>query len=81
MKKKSKLKGGMKKKLVMRQNMQGAGFLDWIKGAANTVNDALKKSKIISTVAGLAPIPYSGAVSTVARNLGYGKRRNNLIKH
>lgn len=69
-----------------QRKMKGAGFFDWIKGAANTINDGLKKSKIISTVAGLAPIPYGSAVSTVAKNLGYGRKqkggkRPKLIKH
>lgn len=70
-----------------KKSMRGAGFLDWIKGAANTINDGLKKSKIISTVAGVAPIPYGGTVSSIARNLGYGKKKQkggkkrNLIKY
>ncbi len=68
-----------------KMSQRGKGFLDTLKSIGNTINDGLKRSKIISTVAGLAPIPYSGAVSSVARNLGYGKRKirgkGKIIKH
>lgn len=71
-----------------KMSQRGKGFLDTLKSIGNTINDGLKKSKIISTVAGLAPIPYSGAVSSVARNMGYGRKRKmkgkgavKLIRH
>jgi len=65
---------GMKRVYVMRQD--GTGFWSWLKGAANTVNDGLKSTKLISSVAGL---PFFGArgqvVSAAARQLGYGKKK------
>lgn len=75
MKKKKVSGGAMYKPQVVRPTMQGDGFFDWIKGAANTVNDALKKSKVISTVAPFVAPGVGSVVGNVARNLGYGKRQ------
>lgn len=61
-----------KKRSKAKKVIHGNGFLDWIKGAANTVNKGLKNSKIISTLAPVLPIPYASQIGNIARNVGYG---------
>jgi len=49
------------------------GFFDFLKDAGNAINEGLKRSKIISTLAPIVPIPYGGAIGKIAGNLGYNK--------
>jgi hypothetical protein len=49
------------------------GFLDFLKSAKNFLNEGLKKSKIVSTLAPALPIPYASQIGSVAKNLGYVK--------
>ena len=49
------------------------GFFDFFRNVGSGINDALKSTKIISTLAPLVPLPYSGAVGKIASNLGYNK--------
>lgn len=64
-----------KKQRVKKVSMQGgAGVMDWLKKA----NDYLRKSKVISGVAGAlgnAGVPYASQVAGVAGKLGYGRRK------
>lgn len=82
------MKGGMKgsRKYSKRPNpnmmMQGDGKIwDTIKNVGSKVNQFLKDTKILSTVAGLVPpsTPYVGAIaqpaSVALKSLGYGKRQ------
>jgi len=62
-----------------RKHVKGDGFLDTIKSGANTVNDFLKSSKVISNSAkALSNVPqlapYATTIGGVAGALGYGKR-------
>jgi len=56
-----------------RRTMHGGGFMDTMRG----INNFLKKSQVISKVAGAlgGVIPYASNVSSIAGNLGYGRRR------
>lgn len=64
----------------VRQGVRGDGFFGdvWsgIKKAANWTNDALKKTKLISTVMGV--IPQTAAYAPVARAIGYGGKRRKV---
>lgn len=51
---------------------------DKIKGAFNSANNWLKKTKIISKVANVIPHPYAKGVGTVAGMLGYGRYHNRV---
>lgn len=50
----------------------GGDFLSSLGSFASKVNDFLKESKLISTVAGVVPHPIANVVGTTARALGYG---------
>ena len=54
-----------------RKRMRGRGIMDFLGG----VNDFLKKSKIISTVAGMIPSGIGQGIGLGAGLLGYGRRR------
>jgi hypothetical protein len=57
------------------QTGEGWGdFTRWVRGAANTVGNFVKKNHVISTAAGLLP-GYGKFVAPVARMAGLGKRR------
>jgi hypothetical protein len=49
------------------------GFMDFIKSAGGALNNVLKQSKLISTVAPNLPIPFASQIGKVAGNLGYAK--------
>lgn len=51
----------------------GGDFLSSLGSFASKVNDFLKESKLISTVAGIVPHPISTIAGTVAKNLGYAE--------
>jgi hypothetical protein len=56
-----------------KRNQKGAGFMDALKSA----NNWLKKTKVISKVAGTlnsVGVPYANTIGGVAKKLGYGKR-------
>lgn len=53
-------------------SLVGGSFLDTLSNWGSKINDFLKESKVISTLAPLVPLPYSGVVGSVAKNLGYG---------
>jgi hypothetical protein len=57
--------------------MSGDGFWDSVKNIGSKVNKFLKDTRLISnTAAALSTrIPQAAAISTIARRLGYGKRR------
>lgn len=55
------------------QDINGGNFLSGLKEFGTKLNNFLKDSKIISTVGSLIPHPGVQAVSTIARNLGYGE--------
>lgn len=55
-----------------RDAMQGGNFLSTLGNIASGVNDFLKKTKLISSVASMIPHPIAQAVSPVASSLGYG---------
>jgi hypothetical protein len=54
------------------QSLNGGDFLSSLRDFGNTINDFLKRTKIISTVSGLIPHPIAQGISSAARNLGYG---------
>ena len=66
----------------------GGGFVDWVKGAANTVyNSAIKPAAkwvkdnhVISTAAGFIPHPAGKAASAVLRQAGFGKKKRKAIR-
>ena len=70
----------MKRKSKRRMPMRGNGFFgdvwDGIKSAAGRINDMLKSTKILSTVAGAIPQTLAGA--PILSTLGYGKRRRGM---
>ena len=49
------------------------GFFDFFKDVGNAINNGLKQSKIISTLAPIVPIPYGATIGKIAGNLGYNK--------
>ena len=61
------------------KKMMGGAWYDsvWngIKSVASPLNDALKATKIISTVGGLIPNAAAQTAARVAGQLGYGKRK------
>lgn len=62
--------GGRRKKRVTRRHA-GAGWL-------SSINDFLKKSKIVSTLGsalGSVGVPYASSIGSAAGKLGYGRRR------
>lgn len=73
---KHKAKGKAKKKV--RNVIYGGGFFGdmWngIKSVAAPVNDFLKRTKAISTIAGLIPDGRAQMAGKVAGQLGYGKK-------
>jgi|SRR5271154_751755 len=58
----------------IRESLYGGegNFLSNLKNFGSKINDFLKSSKIISTVASAIPHPVSQTIGAVARNLGYG---------
>lgn len=56
------------------QDVFGGSFFSSLKRGFGKINDALKKSKVISKLSGLVPHPYAGPVSRAAAELGYGLR-------
>jgi len=48
-------------------------FLSGLKDFGSKINNFLKESKLISTIANAVPLPGASAVGTIARNLGYGQ--------
>jgi len=62
-----------RKKRVVRK-YQGEGFWDTIKSIAGPVNDILKSTHAISTIAPLVP-GVGQTVGRVAGALGYGKKK------
>lgn len=67
------------KKKMVRKVIYGGGFFgdvwDGIKSGASKVNDLLKSTKAISTIAGLIPDGRAQVAGKVASQLGYGKRK------
>lgn len=62
----------------VRESQYGAGnFLSNLKNFGENVNDFLKKSKIVSSIASNIPNPISQSIGNVAKNLGYGNYHNN----
>ena len=65
-----------------RKKMRGGSW--WsdignkIKGAFNSANDWLKKTKVISTVAKFIPNPYAKGIGMAAGLLGYGRYHNRV---
>ena len=70
----------MKRKRKQRMPIRGGAWYndlwDGIKSVAGPVNDMLKSTKILSTVAGAIPQTRSGA--PILSTLGYGKRRRGM---
>lgn len=64
-----------KRRVVRRRRMAGKGIFGdawrWIKGAAETVNNTLKKTGVLGKL-------LPGAWGVAARTLGYGKRRRHV---
>lgn len=58
-----------------RKRMRGRGIFDFLA----PVNDWLKSSKIISSVAGMIPSGLGQGISLGAGLLGYGRRRRRLM--
>jgi len=58
-----------------RRKMRGNGLWDAIKSGLSTVNNLLKKTKVISTVANSINHPYAKTIGNFASSLGYGRRR------
>jgi len=54
-----------------KKHMKGRGIKEFL----GKINDFLKKTKIISTVANAIPHPFAKGVGTVAGLAGYGKKR------
>jgi hypothetical protein len=56
-----------------RRGMKGGGFMDFLRGA----NKFLRKTRLLSTVGGLAAsaFPVLKAPAALAGMLGYGRRR------
>lgn len=79
--KKKMMKAGSKPVFVIqpRSVIQGNGFFDdiWsgIKSVAGPINDILKDTKAVSTIASLIPDARAQGVARVAGSLGYGKMR------
>ena len=67
----------MKRKSKRRMPIRGGAWYndvwDGIKSVAEPVNDMLKSTKILSTVAGAIPQTRAGA--PILSSLGYGKRK------
>jgi hypothetical protein len=65
-----------------RHRMKGGSWWsnigDKIKGAFNSANDWLKKTKVISTVAKFIPNPYAKGIGMAAGLLGYGRYHNRV---
>jgi hypothetical protein len=70
-----------KRKVVRRRRLVGAGIFDsiWsgIKSVAKPVNDLLRSTKVISTLAPFIPVVGSTA-GKVAGSLGYGRRKRKV---
>ena len=67
--------GGRRKK--------GGSFIGKIKSGLSKAHNFLKKTKIISKVAGelsKAGVPYADKVGSVASRVGYGKRKRKTRK-
>ena len=68
-----------KTQVKKKKKMRGAGFFgdvwDGIKSGASKVNDLLKSTKAISTIAGLIPDGRAQVAGKVAGQLGYGKKK------
>jgi len=64
---------------VRRRRTRGRGFLDsiWsgIKSVAGPINEGLKSTKILSTLAGMAPYAGAKMAAPVISSLGYGKKK------
>jgi hypothetical protein len=54
------------------RDMMGGGFWDVIKKWGRNINNFLKKSKVISTVAKSIPHPSAQGIASAAQTLGYG---------
>jgi hypothetical protein len=54
-------------------------FFNNLKDFGSKINDFLKNSKIISTVASAIPLPGANVVGSITRNLGYGERGGIVI--
>jgi hypothetical protein len=59
----------------IRESLYGGegNFFNNLKNFGSKINDFLKDSKIISTVASLIPNPISQGIASVSRNIGYGE--------
>ena len=74
----SKRRAGAGRKRSRSKKMKGRGFWDDVKGGLSKANDFLRDSKLVSTVGsalGSAGVPYASQIGSVAKSLGYGKRR------
>lgn len=74
----------VKKRTVVRRNMQGQGPVgDWFKKTFSKrnlkkANKFLRKNKVISRTAGILDefgVPHASRVARVSKKLGYGKRK------
>lgn len=65
----------------IRDSLYGGegNFFSNLKDFGSNINDFLKNSKIISTVANAIPHPAASAIGNIARNLGYGEKGGVVI--
>lgn len=54
------------------EELRGSGLMDSIGSFGSKVNQFLKDSKLLSTIAPLIPLPGAGVAGKIASNLGYG---------
>ena len=67
----------VKRTRARKLNMQGEGFMDFINGVGNF----FKKTKLLSTIGSVIPIPGVQAVARVAGSLGYGVPKRKVGRH
>lgn len=59
--------------------LRGSGLMDTIGDFGAKVNQFLKDSKILSTLAPMIPLPGAGVAGKIAQNLGYGYTGGSVI--